>query len=167
MMPHTETMGSSFDVQIRPSTVNQATTSFRHSSVRSSTITAASVLVPGGTVLDVDNERPVYIWYIVGATVVCILGILLVVATVIIVRRRRRFATEHTPDRDDDTSEQVPEYTELDITQANANPYSALSKISNRYARDKIDSMNSDATYLTPCASTNPDVSHEYINIDA
>jgi hypothetical protein len=40
----------------------------------------------GGTVLDAGNESPVYIWYIVGATVVCILGILLVVAIVIIVR---------------------------------------------------------------------------------
>jgi hypothetical protein len=80
---------------------------------------------------------------------------------------RRRLATKQKPDRNDDTPEQDPEYTVLDITEAKSNPYSALSKISNRYARDKIDSMNIDATYLTPCASTNPDVSNEYISIDA
>ncbi|XP_060592370.1 fibropellin-1-like isoform X2 [Ruditapes philippinarum] len=153
-------------VKTEPSSIKTTKTTASRQPVMTSTVIATSISVTGETDLDTDKESPVYIWYIVGATVVCILGIILVVAAVRIVRRRR-LATKQTPDRNDDTSEQVPEYTELDITQANSNPYSALSKISNRYARDKIDSMNSDAAYLTPCASTNPDVSNEYISIDA
>jgi hypothetical protein len=72
-----------------------------------------------------------------------------------------------TPVCDGDTSQQVPEYTELNMSQVNSNPYSALSKTNHRFVRDRTVTDNNDSTYLTPCTITNPDVSQEYINIDA
>jgi hypothetical protein len=79
--------------------------------------------------------------------------------------RRRRLATEQA--RDTDTDQQVPEYTELDTTQLRSNTYSTLSKTQHRTVGNKNDSDSNDETYLTPYSSTNPDVYHEYMNIDA
>ncbi|XP_060591637.1 uncharacterized protein LOC132746479 [Ruditapes philippinarum] len=154
-------------VRTEPSSIKPSKTTTSNQLSMTSTVIATSVPVTGGTILDAGNRRPVYTWYIVGATVVGILGILLVVAIVIIVRLRRKLAMNETPDCDGDTSQQVPEYTELNISQANSNPYSALSKTNHRFVRDRTVTDNNDSTYLTPCTITNPDVSQEYINIDA
>ncbi|XP_060558921.1 uncharacterized protein LOC132719187 [Ruditapes philippinarum] len=145
MMPHTETMASSSDVQIETSTVYQATTSFRHSSVPSSTITASSVLVtpnpaPSRKVKDADINAV----YVAVPVVVCVIALLLGVG--ILWWRRRNHKPTALFERREPGSLITNQVYGANGIDRNCSLMNVRQSRVNEYAEIPLDIMNSDET---------------------